>query len=108
MFKKIMAAMLVCVLLTCYATSAFAYSIRYCSTCNANKRFYDGCSGIFKDNSAYIQHEVGSDGRVCNYYLKYYKNKQNCVTCGNKYDPNTKHLEAEIHDICGGKARCPF
>lgn len=109
MSKKIVATMLVCVLLICYVTSAFAYTIRYCPICKQDKRFYDGCSKQPAGNSTYYQHEVGSGGTVCNYYLKYYWNKQTCQTCGKVYMPDgSKHLEAEIHDICGGKARCPF
>lgn len=106
-----MAAMLVCVLLTCYATSAFAatYTNRTCDRCGKVTKFYHGCSGKSAGNSTYYQHEVGSDGTVCNYYLKYYKNKLTCQVCGNIYvGDEFTHLEAEIHNICGGKARCPF
>lgn len=107
MSKKIVAAMLVCVLLTCYVTSAFAYTIRYCPKCNQDKRYYDGCLNQPSRNSTYIQHDI--NGMTCNYYLMYYKNKQNCQTCGDEYRPKgSEHLEAEIHSICGGKARCPF
>lgn len=109
MSKKIVAAMLVCVLLTCYVTSAFAYTVRYCPNCKQDKKYYDGCSKQLAENSTYLQHDVGSGGMVCNYYLKYYMNKQSCQTCGDFVILNdSKHLEAEIHNICGGKPRCPF
>lgn len=106
MFKRIMAATLVCVLMMSMVTVAMADTFRYCPVCDKNTRFRNGCYGVLKYNTAYIQHTV--DGHTCNYYEVYYKTKQNCENCSALYDPNTSHKHKVVHDICGTQYTCPF
>ena len=107
MIKRIIAAMFGCILLACSATSALAYTERYCQQCNDTTRFYDGCSKIFSHNEGYFQHTPNT--LVCNYYNIFYLNKKSCNICRNTFVENyVYHLEAEVHDICGGSTRCPF
>lgn len=106
MNKKVISVVLVCILTLCTISCASAATSKYCSSCNATTSFYEGCYNVWKYNSEFIKHDVNST--TCNYYYVYYKNKQTCGDCGNVYDPNTSHTHMEIHDICGGKTRCPF
>lgn len=97
----------VCLILTlCLSATMTLAETQYCSTCAKRTTFRAACYNIWKNNSAYIQHTV--NGANCNYYFVYYKTKLVCITCGNVFDPNRTHTQAEIHSICGGYARCPF
>lgn len=106
MFKRIMAAALVCVLMMSMVTVAMADTFRYCPVCDRKIIFRDECSNKLKYNTGYIQHTV--DGHTCNYYEAYYKTMQNCAGCGALYDPNTSHKHKVVHDICGTQYTCPF
>lgn len=106
MFKRIMAATLACVLILGTITIAMADTTRYCPVCDKKTLFCNGCYGVLKRNSAYIQHTV--NGHTCNYYEAYYKTKQNCLYCGALYDPNSSHLHKVVHEICATQITCPF
>lgn len=108
MFRKFVAVALVCLLSLAFVTSACAaFTTTTCDRCHETVKHNISCSGEFKTNTFYIQHEVRTG--VCNYYKTYYKNKLTCSACGNVTIANDAgHLEAEIHEVCGGMPRCPF
>lgn len=107
MSKKVISVLLLCILLICSFTSAFAATNRYCPSCNATTQHFDGCSNYRAYATGNVPHTI--NGSVCNAYDLYYKNKQTCHLCGSTYVSNdVVHWEAEMHDVCGGKRRCPF
>lgn len=106
MFKKLLAMMVSCILLLSIVAPASADTVRYCAVCNGRTTFRDSCYGSLKYNTAYMQHPVSS--LICNYYKSYFKTQQNCISCGNLYDPNTSHLHEEIHEFCPTEYHCPF
>lgn len=106
MIKKTMMMTVVCILLICTVSGAIADTIRYCPTCEGRTTFRDGCYDILKRNTAYMQHNVADV--ICNYYEVYFKTLQNCIGCGNLYDPNLSHKHEVIHEFCMNEYKCPF
>lgn len=106
MMKKMFVLVLVCTLLLCSVSQAFATSQRYCSTCNKVTTFGQICSKSFSRNGAYQQHRPNNT--VCNYYNSYADTNEICTVCGNIFV--SEHLHTIIHTQCsiGGQYVCPF